>query len=34
LRVGDTLLHSKLATGRFPDEDQMIAEVGKALGET
>jgi hypothetical protein len=32
LKVGDRLLYSKLATGRFPDEDQLVAEVGKALG--
>lgn len=34
LKVGDRLIYSKLATGKFPDEDQMVAEVGKALGRT
>lgn len=32
LTVGNKLLYSKRATGRFPDEDAMVAEVGKALG--
>ncbi|MDB5351564.1 MAG: hypothetical protein JWN86_2811 [Planctomycetota bacterium] len=31
LRVGKTLLYSKLATGRFPDEEAMIEAVSKAL---
>ena len=25
-------LYSKLETGKFPDEEKLIAEVGKALG--
>ena len=32
LKVGDTLLYSKLKTGRFPDEQEMVRAVGKALG--
>ena len=32
LTVGDTLVYSKLKTGRFPDEDTMIQAVGRALG--
>ncbi len=31
LTVGDELVYSKLATEEFPDEDAMIAEVGKRL---
>ena len=31
LTVGDDLVYSKLATGEFPDEDAMVAEVGKRL---
>ena len=31
LSVGDKLVYSKLATGQFPDEDAMVAEVGKRL---
>jgi selenoprotein W-related protein len=32
LTVGETLLYSKLETGRFPDEDALVGTVGKALG--
>ncbi len=32
LTVGGKRLYSKLETGRFPDEETLIAEVGKALG--
>ena len=32
LTVGGKLLYSKLDTGRFPDEETLITEVGKALG--
>ena len=32
LTVGGKLLYSKLETGRFPDEDQLIEAVGEALG--
>jgi selenoprotein W-related protein len=32
LTVGGKRLYSKLETGRFPDEEALIAEVGKALG--
>ena len=32
LTVGGKLLYSKLATGRFPDEDEIIEAVGRALG--
>jgi len=31
LTVGNELIYSKLQTGRFPDEDTMISEVGKRL---
>ena len=31
LTVGGQLLYSKLQTGSFPDEDALIAQVGKAL---
>ena len=31
LTVGGELVYSKLATGEFPDEDAMVAEVGKRL---
>ena len=31
LTVGDNLVYSKLETGEFPDEDAMVAEVGKRL---
>lgn len=30
--VNDTLVHSKEATGRFPDEDAISEAVGKAAG--
>jgi selenoprotein W-related protein len=32
LTVGGKLLYSKLKTGRFPDEEEMLKAVGKALG--
>ena len=32
LTVGGKLLYSKLKTGRFPDENEMIRAVGDALG--
>ena len=32
LSVGGKQLYSKLKTGNFPDEDEMVAAVGKALG--
>ena len=32
LTVEGKLLYSKLETGKFPDEDKLIGEVGKALG--
>ena len=32
LKVGDQLVYSKLATGKFPDEDAMMKAVAKALG--
>jgi selenoprotein W-related protein len=32
LTVGGSLLYSKLKTGEFPNEQQLVAEVGKALG--
>jgi selenoprotein W-related protein len=32
LKVGDKLLYSKLATGKFPDEEALVKEVGRALG--
>jgi len=31
LTVGGKRLYSKLATGKFPDEETLIREVGKAL---
>jgi selenoprotein W-related protein len=31
LTVGKELIYSKLQTGRFPDEDAMLVEVGKRL---
>jgi selenoprotein W-related protein len=31
LKVGDELIYSKLKTGQFPDENTMLAEVGKRL---
>ena len=31
LTVGSELVYSKLATGEFPDEAAMVAEVGKRL---
>jgi selT/selW/selH-like putative selenoprotein len=32
LTVDGARLYSKLRTGEFPDEDQLVADVGKALG--
>jgi selenoprotein W-related protein len=32
LTVGGKRLYSKLETGQFPEEEAMIAAVGKALG--
>lgn len=32
LTVSGKLLYSKLDTGTFPDEQKLIAAVGKALG--
>jgi selenoprotein W-related protein len=31
LTVGNELIYSKLQTGRFPDEGEMIRETGKRL---
>jgi selenoprotein W-related protein len=31
LTVGDKLIYSKLATGEFPDESKIAAEVGRRL---
>jgi len=33
LTVGGRLLYSKLATGKFPDENALVLAVGRALGE-
>jgi selT/selW/selH-like putative selenoprotein len=30
--AGNELIYSKLATGQFPEESDMVAEVGKRLG--
>ncbi len=30
--VGGKLLYSKLETGRFPDEEALLNDIGKALG--
>ncbi len=32
LTVGGRMLYSKLKTGEFPDEDEIVAAVGKRLG--
>ncbi len=32
LKVAGKLVYSKLDTGNFPDEEKLIAAVGKALG--
>jgi len=32
LTVGGKLLYSKLKTGEFPNEDEIVAAVGKRLG--
>jgi selenoprotein W-related protein len=31
VKVGDRLIYSKLATGRFPDEDKVLAAIEDAL---
>jgi hypothetical protein len=31
--VGKQKLYSKLQTGRFPDESEILEAIGKALGE-
>jgi len=31
LKVNGELIYSKLKTGQFPDENTMVAEVGKRL---
>ena len=31
LTVDDQLVYSKLQTGKFPDEQTMVAEIGKRL---
>jgi selenoprotein W-related protein len=31
VRAGDDLLYSKLATGQFPDERQLVDEIGQRL---
>lgn len=31
LSVGGNLVYSKLKTGQFPDEDEMVTAVGKRL---
>lgn len=31
LSVGNELVYSKLATGKFPDEEEIVAEVGRRL---
>jgi selenoprotein W-related protein len=31
LTVGNELIYSKLQTGRFPDEDAIVRDVGKRL---
>ena len=31
LTVGDELVYSKLETGEFPDEDDMVSQVGSRL---
>jgi selenoprotein W-related protein len=30
--LGSDLVYSKLKTGSFPDEDQLVEEIGKKLG--
>jgi selenoprotein W-related protein len=32
LTAGGRKLYSKLKTGEFPDEDELVAAVGKAIG--
>ena len=32
LTVGDRKLYSKLETGTFPDEDELVLAVGRAIG--
>lgn len=31
VKVGDRLIYSKLATGRFPDEDEVVAAIEAAI---
>ena len=31
LSIDGELVYSKLETGQFPDEDEMVAEIGKRL---
>jgi len=31
LSIDSELVYSKLETGQFPDEDEMVAEIGKRL---
>lgn len=31
LTVGGTMLYSKLKSGTFPDEDELVRAVGKAI---
>lgn len=33
LTVGSDLVYSKLKTGSFPDEEEMVTAVGKRLGK-
>jgi selenoprotein W-related protein len=32
LTVGSKKLYSKLKTGKFPDEDELVEAIGKAIG--
>ena len=32
LKVGGKTLYSKLKTGTFPDEDELVEAVGKVIG--
>ena len=31
LQANGEMVYSKLATGQFPDEDEMVAEIGRRL---
>jgi selenoprotein W-related protein len=33
LSVGGKTLYSKLQTGKFPDERELLDQIGRALGE-